>query len=1130
MLSASRGRRGSIAGVLIALIVLSLVGLFVAAGLYWKYILQEPGEHISREAIEAIISQESPVYYRDGETQVGVFFDREHRIYVPYEEIPRAWVDAITAAEDQRFFEHGGLDMKGFARAMLQNLRAGRLVSGGSTLTMQTAENLYYDGTGDPWSAKAIEVVNTLRLEAHYSKEDILEFYANQFHVSGNGRGIGIAARYFFDKEVGELTVQECAFIAGLVKAPSWYNPFVGSEERRAAARAKALARTNYVLGRMVEEGSLSRADFEALRTQPVPFRRGTFRYDSSVLIDEVQRRLAMEPFPQLFEEAGIENPSTAGIQIITTLDAGAQRAATYGLWHHLSEVGTLLEGQGVRAFFHPEASSSAAGAPPEPMSFHYARITGGDEGGVHLELAGREALLDRQGLERAYAMLAHARAGNTWTRPTEADKRALREALVEGAVLWVSLRPGSDEAPYLVDLEIRPELQGGLIALEDGQIRAMVGGNDNRNFNRAVTAKRQLGSTWKSLVYFAALQLGWTPVDTLDNRRGVFPFEGTWYYPRPDHEPEDFVSLAWAGVRSENLATIWLLYHLTDRLNDEQLRRLAELTGLAPREGESPGDYRVRIRDTHGIIATRDRLEAGLLVRVKDGVIADLAFSGHTGDAVEVRSLHYGLGFAAERKRVARGPDSRRKLEALDHNLGHYEALLGDCQERAEALVSADAAARRRRVIARGEREGSLLEKLSGRPKARRAAAADPADYEGLSYRVEGGGRRRGEVALACGRVPEGYEPVDEALLESLGDRDRPVRGDVWLDGRLHASTVRAIREAIDDRLEDLGGELDFYDPELLYHHPDFRVMLGLRYMAGLARALGVQEDLPPVLSMPLGALDISLEQVATIYQGFLRGEAYTFPGVWLEESALPGLELENELPSPPAPALLIAEIRDRGGRVIYRARPEPVAVADPVSGLLVSDVLRGVVRYGTGRRAAGLLGGWPVGGKTGTTNDFKNAAFVGHLPVSGPGGEPATPWVLAAYVGYDDNRPMAKSGAVLAGASGALPAWIGAIEGLYAEGVIGERPEAPEPPRGFGLVPVAAGTGLPAEGGEAEVLVYGSAEHPLRRFAPFTDRAVEAEAPPEAPPRSADDLEDPSLRPDGPAGRGGSVWDDIE
>ena len=119
----------------LAALVAAVVGLAVAALSYKRHVVDEPGEHISEEYIMTVIARESPVLYRDGRTPIGVFFAQEHRQYVPFSELPEAWVQAIIAAEDKRFFVHHGIDPEGIARAMRQNILAGRVVSGGSTLT-----------------------------------------------------------------------------------------------------------------------------------------------------------------------------------------------------------------------------------------------------------------------------------------------------------------------------------------------------------------------------------------------------------------------------------------------------------------------------------------------------------------------------------------------------------------------------------------------------------------------------------------------------------------------------------------------------------------------------------------------------------------------------------------------------------------------------------------------------------------------------------------------------------------------------------------------------------------------------------------------------------------------------------
>ena len=520
--------------------VLVLVAGVVAAVLYRKHVVLEPGSHLERRHIRSVIAQESPVYYRDGSTRVGVFFEAEHRLYVPFDELPQAWVMGIVAAEDQTFFSHWGIDPKGIARAMRDNFRAGTLVAGGSTLTQQTAKNIYYrpDRT---LKSKGVELLNALRLEAHYDKTEILTFYANQFHVSGNGRGLGIGARHFFDKEVEDLSVAEAAFLAGLVKAPSRYDPFLGDESRRKRAEAEANGRTEYVLKRLVAEdvvelvgpvpdredadgqrkwgeriqkGREIQAEARRLLDEGVKleFRRGTFRYDASAVLDEVARRLAEPPFDTLLATHGVDDMATAGLQVITTLDPQAQASATYGLWHHLTEAGIEMEqlepaalivpGRGPR--FDPDR-------PPVPREFRLARVTGEREVDgkrtLDVDLGGHPCHVDRAAVVRIASSVVKGAAGSRTPKAKTADVDAVVDALPADSVVHVSVRDVT-AAGATCDLELTPELQGSVMVVESGQIRAMVGGNDNRNFNRA-TALRQMGSTWKPLVFHAALQLG---------------------------------------------------------------------------------------------------------------------------------------------------------------------------------------------------------------------------------------------------------------------------------------------------------------------------------------------------------------------------------------------------------------------------------------------------------------------------------------------------------------------------------------------------------------------------------------------------------------------------------------------
>lgn len=1043
----------------VLVLLFGVIGAIAARVAYQKFVLDDPGPGFTRPEILAIIAQESPVTYRDGTTPIGVFFDSEHRSYISYTDLPPDWVHAIVSAEDGGFFEHPGFDAKHIVRAAWQNLRAGHVVAGGSTLSQQTAKNLFYRPDRS-WHAKLQEATDTLRLEAHFSKEDILEFYANQFHVSANGRGIGIAARYFFDKEPKALTTKECAFIAGLVKAPSRYNPFVGeSEDRRAAAQRAAEERTAYVLRRMYEEGYIDARRLDQLNQEPLVFRHGTFQYDRSVVLDEVQRELDSQTFVDLFARLGIDNPSTAGIRITTTLDATTQREAVYGLWHHLTELGPKLEKRTPADLRLSDRTTMLieAGIPLVRHGFYTARVSavrGGEAPAITLDVGSRPCTVDTEGLGRIGAVLGVGAAD-------------IVPALPEGSFVLTSVRK-LDGATAVCDLEVRPQLQGAVVVLEDGNVRAMVGGNDNRNFNRATAATRQFGSTWKPMLYLAAMELGWLANDTLDNRRNVFPSRDVWYYPHADHASDDYLPLTLVGARSENLASIWLLHHLTDRLNPEQFRQLAERVGFGGAAGVA------RARDDEAIASSPERFPEYAYTLAREDVLSGIAFAAHPEDALALRSLPYGRGFAAERARVLATADSDERaarLDALGANLLTLEEIADRC--------------------ASGE---SLFQ--------------DPATG-----------------ALACGAHPAGYEAVvgdGAATLPALTD-------DTVIDGRLHLSTLNEVRRAVDTRAAELAGK-DPWSPEVMALNPDFRILVGIRFVARLAQDFGVQRELPTVMSLPLGAADITLMDAAMMYQGILTGQRFTFPGEGFEDSAVPGLR--SNFPVPATDVGLIAEIRDAGGNVLYRATGKGEAVADAVSGEMTGDILRNVVRLGTGRRALDAV---KVGdaavvtvGKTGTTNDYKNVAFVGMVPRRAPVTQPGawgSGYTIAAYVGYDDNRPMKRGGFKVQGASGALPVWIATARGLAEAGLLAAFPEY-TPSAGLQRVPVPAATGMD---GAPDALVPVNGQ---RRYAIFSDPATyaaavaePAPAAPAAPAAPEAPIEvPPDLAPPEP-----SVWDEL-
>jgi len=1142
---------------LFAGVVCALIGALVLVGLYQVYGGQDPGEHLDRAHIMQLISQESPVYYRDGETRLGVFFADEHRQYLPYERIPQHFVDALVAAEDQDFWEHRGFSPSGIARAMVSNLKAGRVVAGGSTLTQQTAKNLF-KRQGRTFKEKLRELANALRLEAVYSKEDILEFYSNQFYVNGNGRGLSIAARFFFDREVNELGLLECAFLAGVVKSPNRYNPWVAGEERRERASRAAHVRARYVLGRMLADGAIDAAEHELAAAEEIPFQRGHFRFERSVVLDQIEKELGSPFFSGLLDAHGIADFATSGLRVISTIDATTQRGASYGLRHHLTTAGTWLEAPELGDLFR--AGTDLRPVDPErllPGSFHNAILRSVDpvRRTAELDLGGVSAVVDAAGNTRLARMRRRAEKKNLWVDARRKDVSALVAALEAhmGAQVTVSVRSVSADS-ILVDWEWEPELQGAVLVLEDGAPRAMVGGARNTDFNRAMTARRQLGSTWKPLLFEAALQLRWSTSDALDNRRSAFPYQGWFYYPRPDHKgAPGFVSMAWAATKSENLASIWLLSHLTDRLNAEQLRQVVERVGLERRSDESRAAFVGRVQKA-GVVATRSKVLEGLFEQVREEALVDLSFGGSSRQSEALQSLFYGLGVDAEKEKLAEDDDLDEKerkvrMELLDRNFLRQEELAATFFERRDALLSAFAADQAPPAdlldgffLMRTESGEAQLSFGGSRPQSSLALTPEvlTALLEGreegyldsLVVVEEGKADPQGVVAepveVEESTIDEEVEEPDEADVlfgvveaEAAEQRGRELEAQartarierhfasdgVLMDGLLTAQLLGDLRAAVDQAMATLGVVDDLYEPSALALCRDFRILVGLRYLRLLANRSGVESEVREVLSMPLGSSELTLLEAARLYQVMQSGATWgvaadatalapEFAELGLVSSPLDSVD-ETSPSGPTESASMIAELRLPDGRVLYRAKRHRQPVQEPGLSMEMASMLRSVVRFGTGRRAEGkvvprsddpersaelaaLKVQVPLFGKTGTTNAYRNSAFVGVVPGLPEAGDRLS-WnagqVVATYVGYDDNREMKRGAIRVAGASGSLPVWITTAQAVVEAESIGDRVDLADVafgdssvlpidwPDSFAGISVDSTTGLPTE-----------------------------------------------------------------
>jgi penicillin-binding protein 1A len=1041
--------------------------VLVGAALFAWYeytIVLHPGPEIDRERIQQIFTMESPVYYDDGQTVIGVFFHEDHRNYVPYEQMPRYFVHALLAAEDKNFFSHPGFDITGILRALYLNLKSGRVVQGGSSITQQTAKNLFKRQERSI-KAKLVELIRALKLEAHYSKEQILEWYANQFYVSGNGRGVDIAAQYFFNKKVDELGLLECAFLAGSVKAPNRYNPFIQKDEKdRELALRRARSRTDYVLKNMLKLGFISQSQYEEALRQPIPFEQGRIRYPLNTILDEVRARLERPAIREALSRAGVENIATSGIKIYTSIRKELQEEAQSALGETLSVLETKLTGYDRDLVLERYDQLQQSDGKAERRDFAFGTVQeirrGAQEPEILVALPGdRTGVVDRQGLQSQVAALVQAHKG-PWAKPQKGDDRLILDVLQAGDPVFVRLRDVNEKGQQLLTLEHYPEINGGVLVVQDGFIRAMVGGMDNIHFNRALDARRQVGSVFKPLVYMAAVQLGWNNLDPLRNRRNAFLYQGRLYIPHPDHEsPHEWVSMTWAGAKSENVATVWLLYHLCDRLSVSEAKQLARVLDMAPRRGEPRASYVSRIRDQLGILVNRDTLLPSAFEEARAELRTDLIFQGRTAALQSLDDLHYGLGverYLKEHPDLEKPPydkDEWAERHALFHNFQRLRSLQEDMRNDYEIL---------RWALSHGDPTSRLPLAI----KAKRRFYW-PVNQEGqkvvYTYRPPGDTLVPIDPYWLVEQVSEGRD------LEQIMPQE-----EIWVDGALPSGVLDQLQIGIQRRLTSLESE-DPYSLDLLCRLRDFRTAMALRYVVYLAKEMGVLSPMEPVLSLPLGSNSVTLEDVSRLYYAFVTGKVFR--------------EQEDERPV----TYLISRIEGPDGQALYEADPKPVDLTTTQQRHLVAEILRNVMERGTGHKAntaIHLIGREhrdllkelnvviPPLGKTGTSDEYRNSSFVGFLP--GPTAGDGTlsldnGVVLAAYVGYDDNRSMKNNRIRIFGSAGALPVWIkvaqAAVEYLDYENQLDLvdltfRPGSAVPirwPAEMVEVPVQPGSGLP-------------------------------------------------------------------
>ncbi len=484
------------------------------------------------------------VYTNDGELIAE--YGEQRREPVAIEDVPKVLVDAILASEDDGFYSHPGVSVKGLARAAVNLIKTGEKGQGGSTITMQVARNFFLSRE-KTYSRKLNEIFLALRIERELTKDDILELYLNKIYLGNRSYGFAAASRVYYGKPIQDLNLAEAAMLAGLPKAPSRYNPIINPE--------RALVRRNYVLRRLKELDWIDQSQFSETVDAPVTASLHFSKPDAEA---HYVGEMARARIKQLYGDYW----STAGLHVYTTLVGKEQRAANQALRNALfayekrhgftQALGKLESEQWLDSELLADALdefNTYGGLQPAVS------ISVTDTDVVVRTADGQDHLLDFEtDVAWARERLGIDKLGDEITAATD--------VLEIGDVINLV-----DDGTGKLTMVQEPGIEGALVAVDatSGRIHALVGGFDFRRskFNRVTQARRQPGSTFKPFIYSAALETGDTAATIYNDAPVVFhddALEGEW---RPQNYSGRFFGptrLREALVKSRNLVSIRVL------------------------------------------------------------------------------------------------------------------------------------------------------------------------------------------------------------------------------------------------------------------------------------------------------------------------------------------------------------------------------------------------------------------------------------------------------------------------------------------------------------------------------------------------------------------------------------------
>jgi penicillin-binding protein 1A len=544
------------AGIAVLFILAALAG--IVSGLLFAYTDDLP----QITALDNYAPNTITRVYAVGGEVIGEFAVQRREV-VSYDDISPLLRRAIIAAEDQDFDSHVGLSLPRILITAAKDIVYGQRY-GASTLTQQLARNLFLTNE-KTLERKIKEAILTIQIEKRYTKREIFALYCNHVPWGHGTYGAQAAARLYFNKSAKHLTLEEAALLAGIVQAPARQSPYVSIE--------RAKRRRNYALQRMADEGFVTQAVADQAKKAPIVTAGRPASGNRAPFFTEAIRQ-------HLEERYGAKQLYENGLTVRTSLDLAMQTAAEAAVDAGLRRVdkrrgwrrpqrNVLREGHTIATFRHRDWDRPLAVGRIVPAVVVTTAPSGEPAGTIELRIGATRAVLPR--------------AGYAWTRQKSA-------AFLKPGDLVDARITAIDAGSATVSLEQAPILEGALVAIDNhtGQIRAMVGGFsfDRSKFNRAVQAYRQLGSTFKPIVYTAAIDRGFTPASTLTDS----PVSFTAGPNQPPYAPQNYdrtfmgpVTLRYALEQSRNVPTVRLVDELGVHVVIDYARRFGITSPLPP-------------------------------------------------------------------------------------------------------------------------------------------------------------------------------------------------------------------------------------------------------------------------------------------------------------------------------------------------------------------------------------------------------------------------------------------------------------------------------------------------------------------------------------------------------------------